>query len=424
METKKGTNEYRGLNTFETELVELNKSAFVFGANASGKSNFIKAMSFMKAMVLESFDKESTIKKYKRFLFSTESESFPSTFEVVFLVNEGESKVQYRYGFEITSFKISKEWLYRKSKKEVEIFRRDSGTSEKIDIKVKEFEKAKAVIEFTRGDALFISTVHKFNIVQLEFVREWFLNIEIFSFNTNPVDTIKILQEDVNTLKSEILGYLKKADFGIHDFYVKSKEYNLETPQSIMDVLSKHSVSDEEGQLIESPEFGILDFDSEKTEKIRITNIITKHKIFNKDKNYIREISLPFEEYESEGTIKFFQLIGPFIKALSERKVIFVDELDSRLHCAIIRFLVGMFNSIDINKENAQLIASTHDVLLLEEKLRRDQVWFTQKNQYGESELYSLADFTGVRKNDLVLRKYLMGQFGAIPFIDKRRSER
>jgi len=111
-----------------------------------------------------------------------------------------------------------------------------------------------------------------------------------------------------------------------------------------------------------------------------------------------------------------FALLGPIFNVLDKGGVLFIDEIDSRLHCAIVRFVLDMFNSIDLNKNNAQLICNTHDVLLLEENIRRDQIWFVDKNNKGISELYSLSDFNGIRKDNNLLKRYLLGVFGAIPF--------
>lgn len=151
--------------------------------------------------------------------------------------------------------------------------------------------------------------------------------------------------------------------------------------------------------------------------KKRIIDLRTKHFIYNDNKESVKEIKLPFLKYQSDGTIKFFELSGPILEALEKGKTLIIDEIDSRLHYAILRHILSLFNSIDKNPYNAQLICTTHQVLLLEENIRRDQIWFVDKNEYGESELYSLDEFKDIRKDDPLLKKYLLGVFGAVPFI-------
>lgn len=409
METRKYIKDYKGLNTFDTNNAELLKAAFIFGANASGKTNIIKAISFMKSMVLFSFENEGILKNTNKFLFSTSSDSTPSKFEVVFIVPENNDEVTYRYGFEINHEIVSREWLYKKIKKEVCIFERGEQFKERIKIFGNEYKKAELVTEYTRDNALFISTAYKFNISFVSVIRKWFENVEVINFHTTPGETVNLLKNDESKYKPLILEYLKQADFGISDFSMGIKDIDLSTKENFLSLLQNAGVT-----------IALNDSKDGTISRGKMIDIKTKHKVYNEKKELEGERIIPFTQYQSEGTIKFFELIGPFINALLNKKVIFVDEIDSRLHSAIVRFLVGMFNSIDINYGNAQLVATTHDVLLLEENIRRDQIWFSQKNMYGESELYSLSDFKGVRKKDLLLKKYLMGQFGAVPFIGRK----
>lgn len=410
METSNYVKDYKGLNTFETSNAELIKSAFIFGANASGKTNIIKAISFMKSLVLFSFENENLLKNTNKFLFSSEANKIPSKFEIIFIVSNNNDEIIYRYGFEVNSDKISKEWLYRKVKKEVCIFERDESQSENIKLCGNEFKKAELVREYTRNNALFISTAYKFNIAFANVVRQWFESVEIINFHTTPGETFDLLKNEEEKYKPIILEYLKQADFGISDFSLEIRDVDLSSNEKYLNLLKKNSgitiTLDETSDGVVVPS--------------KMVDLKTKHKVYNEKKERSGEKIVSFAKYQSQGTMKFFELIGPFMNALLNKKIIFVDEIDSRLHCAIVKFLVGLFNSVDINTGNAQLIATTHDVLLLEENIRRDQIWFSQKNEYGESELYCLSDFTGVRKKDLLLKKYLMGQFGAIPFIVRK----
>ena len=187
--------------------------------------------------------------------------------------------------------------------------------------------------------------------------------------------------------------------------------------------------------LLQTADINILDFDVELSEKneqnkfmnkalkksyaekmlpLRTVSLMMKHNLYNKDWEKTAIISTPIL-FESAGTKKLFEIAGPIIKALEQGNVVFIDEIDTRLHPMLVRSLVMMFNSIGKNPKNAQLICNTHDVLLLDEDIRRDQIYFTEKDEYGVSKLYSLTDFKGVRKESKLLKQYLLGAFGATP---------
>ena len=155
---------------------------------------------------------------------------------------------------------------------------------------------------------------------------------------------------------------------------------------------------------------------AEKMLPFKTVSLITKHYYYDEKWEKTGIISTPLL-FESAGTKKLFEIAGPIIKALANGSVVFIDEIDSRLHPMLVRFLVMLFNSISKNPKNAQLICTTHNVLLLDEEIRRDQIYFTEKDEYGVSKLYSLTDFKGVRKESKLLKQYLLGVFGATPKI-------
>jgi AAA15 family ATPase/GTPase len=126
-------------------------------------------------------------------------------------------------------------------------------------------------------------------------------------------------------------------------------------------------------------------------------------------------IDVPFDPYASQGTKRMLGLSAFFYKARTESAVIVIDEMDLQLHPSLVRHLIALINSIDHNSQNAQLICTTHDVLLLDEDIRHDQIWFVDKDEHGVSNLYSLSDFKNVRKNSNILKRYLLGVYGAIP---------
>lgn len=396
MQKTKGE-EFERINTIKTEHGEFLKSAIIYGANASGKSNFIKSLTIMKFIVQYSVLPLNALNIVEPFRFVEGYENKPSKFEIDIIVKDTE----YNYGFEIMKGTIIKEWLNKKIKRTTPVFLRES--SDYKDIKLfGDFKNENKILEKVSKKTLFLGIAAMFNNKAANEITNWFEKLDILGIEKSekPHSTMEYIQKNPS-IKNEILRYLKAADIDIEDF-----EYEL-----------KHEAPDSKEltgvvqQLAESEDIKV-DIKASK-----VSEFNTKHKMFDEEGNYTEQmVTVPFEEYQSEGTKKFFGMIGPILYSLECGGVLVIDEIDSKLHCAIIRLILRMFNSIDINKSNAQLICSTHDVLLLEEDIRRDQIWFIQKNEVSESELYCLSDFTDIRKNDNLLKKYLLGMFGAIPF--------
>ena len=394
--------EFDDINTFDTKFGKMLKSTLVYGANAGGKSNFIKAIDTMRDIVVTSMLDRSIIKQVEPFRFNTDSIKEPIIFEISFTIKD----VLYTYGFEILDNLINKEWLDKKLLKKVTILERTSPNWEDISLKG-DLKDAESIKRYTRKDSLFISTASTFNIELADNILQWFSNIKIMDSDSSPTNTIDFIEANENC-KERILDYLQKADIGIED----------------VDYEIKNEELDEVSNLNVIKAF-IEDYEPNDKVKLKIAkksfNIKSKHNIYDESNNYVESTLVSFAKYESEGTKKLFSLLGPIFDALDNGSLLIIDEIDSKLHPAIVRLIINMFNTIHINKKNAQLISTTHDVLLLNEDIRRDQIWFAEKNIYGESELYSLMDFKGVRKDDPILKNYLLGMYGAIPF--KKGSE-
>jgi AAA15 family ATPase/GTPase len=389
--------EFRDFNSFETKHGTLLKSALIYGANASGKTNLIKAMIAMRKMVLFS-DNSEEIKNIEPFKFGTGADS--TMFESSFII-EG---VLYEYGFEIAENQILSEWLRKKSSRTTMILSRQGPHYNSIELKG-ELKEAEPVTKFIDSSALSITIMAKFNIHTAKLIKEYFSQIFIFSGESIPAYfTAQYISKD-NVQKEEILKCLKYADFGIDDIEVDIEEQGVASIRNFLpDVANENYLGRQH---------------TEKGQKLVTIDINTFNLVYDNSKQIVEKLKLPFKKYQSTGTLKFFEMLGPLLDTLKKGKVIIIDEIDARLHCALVRYILSLFNSIDSNPKNAQLICNTHDVLLLEENLRRDQIWFVQKNTYGESELYSLNDFNNVRKEDPILKKYLLGTYGAIPFLGK-----
>ena len=384
-------NKFRELNTANTQYGELIKSAFVFGANGSGKSNFIRAIDYMKKVVLSELSNQSRmIVDIENFIFSDASDDIPSVFEVEF-ISDG---LLYEYGFELLHGEVNKEFLYKKTKRKTPVFNRTSPDFKDIALS-KDMDNVKELTKNTRRDTLFLYWANGGNNEMAMSVYRWFEKLKIFDME----DTNRLLAATINYLennkhgKDNVLNLLQKADTNILDFNFELTEEN-EQNEFINKALKKSY--------------------AEKMQPIRTVSVTTKHNYYDANWNQINELNTPVF-FESAGTKKLFEIAGPIINALDHGSVVFIDEIDSRLHPMLVRFLVMMFNSISMNPKNAQLVCSTHDVLLLDEDIRRDQVYFTEKDEYGVSKLYALSDFKGVRKESKLLKQYLLGAFGATP---------
>lgn len=373
--------------------LSLLKSAAIYGANASGKSNLAQALRFMVwFMVNSSRETQSTDAiGVEPFLLSTETENQPSFFELVFLI-EGQ---KYRYGFEATTERVVSEWLYTVlNVKETNLFDRDL-----TGIKSSKAFKASGIEPRTRSNALFLSVCAQFNVAIAEQILVWLSHdLKITSGFDRRKDseyTIQCLLEKSNVHK--ILNFIRNLDLSINDIQLEKANFSQKNfPEDI---------SDDMKRLILNQTSGSAYF------------VNTSHKKFNSEGSHQGNQSLSLHFHESEGTQKIFALAGPLIDALENGKTLIIDELDARLHPFISRMIVELFNSDKNNPNNAQIIFMTHDTNLLSNKIfRRDQIWFTEKDRYGATALYSLAEYT-VRNDASFESDYIKGKYGAVPYI-------
>ena len=346
------------------------RSAVIYGANASGKTNVLKAIAFYKSFIMNSFKNgqagESIDVENFRLNASTVQE--PTTMEATFTVGE----YLYRYGFEVGEKAVHSEWLYRrmnrKRSKEVEIFYREK-TGVTVHAKsplMQDLVNRKMV----RDNALLLSTAAQFNETTAVDILHWLSDTQVLFCSEDDKMWLQAIRHlDDEKMRERIVRFAKYADLGIENI---TKIGNR--------IVSSHRQYDDEG---------------------RETN----------------DVAFSFSGNESEGTIKYFSLAYPIIDALDNGKRLVVDELDSKLHPLLVRKIVTLFNSAETNPKGAQLLFTTHDTFLLSAGLfRRDQVWFTQKDNFGATEAYSLAEYK-VRGSSPFERDYLQGKFGATPII-------
>ena len=350
--------------------ISLVRSAVIYGANASGKSNVLKAFNFFKRFIVSSF-KDSQAGEaidVENFRLNAVTAVEPTTMEATF--TDGE--FIYRYGFEVDNQAVRVEWLYKRASKkrakEMEVFYRD-GSETTVHPKSQLLQEL-VIKKMVRDNALLLSTAAQFNETTSVSILHWLGETQVLFCSEDEElwkKAIKHLDDEV--LRQRITAFARHADLGIEDI---TKTGNR--------IVSHHRQYDDEG---------------------REVNIV----------------SFSFNRNESEGTIKYFSLAYPIIDALDNGKRVIIDELDSKLHPLLVKRIVALFNDAKTNPNGAQLLFTAHDTFLLSAGLfRRDQVWFTQKDSFGATELYSLAEYK-VRSTSPFEKEYLLGRYGATPLI-------
>ena len=380
---------------FLNDEMTLLTSAAVYGANASGKSSLVHAIRFMRQYILNSSKNTVTDEPIRTipFRLSTVTQDQPSFFQISFLLEN----VKYRYGFEANSKEIVSEWLFvAPSQKETRLFVRDEN-----GIQVgRSFKEGKGLEEKTRPNALFLSVAAQWNGTQATKIMGWFRNLKVIS-GLSDINykgfTIRSFED--GSYRQEIINLVRSLDLGIDDINAEKMsddKYKAFIPDNI------------------SPEVREVLVEQAETDKV---DIQTAHKIFDASGKPVSSVNFSLQQDESDGTEKLFYMTGPFVDVLSKGSVLVIDELEARLHPLITRTLIGLFNSKETNPKGAQLVFTTHDTNLLSNKtFRRDQIWFTEKDRFGCSHLYSLAELQ-VRNDASFESDYIDGRYGAVPFL-------
>lgn len=373
-------------NVAKLDSGEYLKVSAIYGANASGKTNVLQAFDYMKKRILVSDDSKKNSPIDEENIYSFMINNDPIALEVEILAKN--NKI-YKYGFELVKDNIISEWLYEKRvNKFYSIFERENNNIKMM--KDNKLSKLANIDERT----LFLNIYSKIDKDNEDFnnVYDWFVNSTYLDlgnpnferFINNRV-SLKILSDE--NYKKELLKFIKTFDSGIEG--IKT------TPDSIEAVKSNNGIIDIE--VIHKGENGELK-------------------------------ALPFY-LESNGTRKMFHLFDFFMDALKNGMVLFVDELDAKLHPLLTRYIINLFHNSETNKVNGQLIYSTHDTINLnKETFRRDEIWFAEKDKDGISEIYALSDYileddknAGKKvRNDATYNKdYLTGRYGAIPVLEE-----
>ncbi|MDD6277718.1 MAG: ATP-binding protein [Mycoplasma sp.] len=373
-------------NYIEVNNRKILKTSAIYGANASGKTNLFKILTIVISMLRNSnYINVNSKLPIVPFNFDKDMAKKSSEFEIRFIA----SGVRYVYGFIADTTNVYEEYLYYyPNGRETKIF--DRTNINEYSFPQGDERRLKDIATKNTPNKFFIATATNWNYEKTE-IPYRFLTEDIRTFNNLAALRDVSLREylkDSKELKDFALEFLKKADFNIKDY----KVLETDVPEDVLAAI---------------PDF------------IKIgMNIPQKPKTFNAVfKHTGNDLELSYEE-ESMGTQIVFCFIPFIMDAHNNKKVVIVDELDKSLHPYLVEMIVGMFNDPDINKSGAQLIFNTHDTNLLKLNiLRRDQIWFTEKDDSnGISDLYPLSDFS-VRKTENVEKGYMLGRYGAVPFI-------
>ena len=365
--------------------------AAIYGANASGKSNIYNAFEYMADYVVESFkygDEEEKFEEYRPtpFLFDSVSKDAESSFEVYFTIPGDKAEKTYNYGFCVDRHGVTEEWLNSKAKtarKYTSIFYRstEENTLDLSGLPKSSRDNIQVALE---KQVLIVSLGAKLKVTKCKDIRDWFMANEFADFG-DPFTNFFLSRRlpkgfvDDASVQKKVIEYFASFDEHIKDFEIEKLPHDADSKEETYKISSLH-------KKIDSDTFAAIPL-----------------------------------SMESAGTLKMFALYPELQDVLEKGSVFFIDELNARLHPLLVRNFLLTFLNPEINTKHAQLIFTTHDTWQLSNQLlRRDEVWFTEKDEQGISKLYSLADFvdesgTRIRKDESYEKNYLIGKYGAIP---------
>ena len=380
--------------------------ALLFGANASGKSNILRAFGTMRRMVLNSvrLNPDDALDGYEPFLLDEESRNKNTEFEAEFTIKgEGGIEQLYRYGFAFSESLITEEWLYRHEKSnEIELFYRDRN---KVQVNEMTFPEGKGKEDTLNSNRLFLSLIAQLNGTQSKEIISWFdsekfvtaSQIEEYRIVTSSLLKYKknlIVLDDIVEFIDMALTFLSNIDMGITKLSIKEESAAL--TKDISDELKKVH-----------PKVGELE---------------STHNRYNRQGEIIGQEVFSIEHNESEGTQKITELLGLFFMIIWDGRLLVIDELDAKLHPLLTRAIIQLFTNPKINQHGAQLVFTTHDTNQLHlDYVRRDEIWFAEKSPVEATELYSHIEFKDFDPSMDITEQYVNGRYGAIPRIKVQR---
>jgi energy-coupling factor transporter ATP-binding protein EcfA2 len=384
--------------------------AGLYGANASGKSNVLKALNFMQEAVRDSYQNWSpgTSVPADPFRLDPALKDEPSLFEVNFVIGG----VRYQYGFRLTRSHVAGEWLYAYPSTRRQIwFERDISVNEEYYFGKNFPGRNRVIADLTRPNCLFLSTAAANNHPRVEVVDRWF---RAHLRDASPEDRSALVFETAGMSRQDetwqkITELMKFADLGISTTRVRREKMAPAERKQFLEYLRAAGRDTDDNELSQWNQMAD-----------RLSEVVEFGHSSGGDR---QPVYLPIAE-ESLGTQTWFSLVGPVIHAINDGDTLMVDELDASLHPRLTSELLRIFREPAKNPKQAQIMFTTHDTTLLgsllgERELLRDQVWFTEKQGDGSSTLYPLTDFAP-RTTENLERGYLQGRYGAVPFLDDK----
>ena len=381
-----------------------NKIAYLFGANGSGKSNFCKIILQIKRIILLSPIWASNNPKLMEiqpikddlaiprnyFKFNTASKERSTSYKIQLLLDT----ITYTYSFEVAeSNEILSEELTKKRRRTETILSRSSPSYDSIELKseLKSFQNNVTVV---KNNALCLSMASFLNNKLATKIIDASTSVQVI--NMASMRGLSNLSEDTfsDDKKEKYLKILRSADPTLKDIVVNFNE-----------------------EKVEKRPFDSDDFENRAVvfKSIRV-DVQSTHNIY--DNNKVVDTSvLPFLQIESTGTIKLFNVLPLIFDTLETGGILFIDEIENGLHPYIVKLMINLFYNPTTNPLNAQLVCTTHNASLINEKVQRDEVWLMMKNEFGESTLKHISDITGLRPSDKLGSKMIDGAFGGMPQI-------
>ena len=384
-------------NVAHTPDGDLLRVVGIYGANASGKSNLVTALSTLRTLVLNSAREGQKGDRLPAAPFRLDAGSLaaPSELEVVFT----QDGTQVRYGAAFTTRRVEREWLFVRpagADEEARWFERTQDSFETGGT----WTRDPGIEQKTRAEALHLSVAAAWNHTQAQQILDWFQRLRVLDGSNNdssPQETIQLLEDENH--RATIRALICRLDFRIDDI-----------------------------QTVEGP---LLLFSSSDYQHI-MTAAVYQQLQPKKSRRLVvlRDgVSFDLKDDESAGTNKAVALAGPIVHTLAHGGILVIDEFDARLHTLLAKQLVELFQDPSTNPHDAQLVFTSHDTnLLTRTLLRRDQLWFVEKSHKTHaSDLYSLAEFRlddgkAVRYDARYEVDYLQGRYGAIPFFGNLKA--
>lgn len=380
-------------HTIKYDSFHLVKSAFIFGPNGSGKSNLFAAIKILRSLLFN-FENLNNVKQlrlpYQPFKLGSQQHQ-PTEFMISLLLDG----ILYDYEVQYNASQVLYEGLTKTTKSlKVELFNRRWGGTEYL------YETADGTMleltKYTRDNTVFLSVLNVFNDLDATKIFDWFLHKVLFLDETNRLSSHPLIRKlEEEPFKKEVIKILKIVDFSIQDVTAR---------------------------WVERREKNTIGYDFDTSEVIQEVDIDLHYLSFDEVGAPIGTETINWT-MDSKGTVRMLHLACVMVDAYNKGKTIFIDEFDTAFHVSICEFLMAIMNS----KRNGtnQFVVTSHEIDLLDQPLRSDQIWFVNKSFKNESELYSLFDFADLQKKrgDIsYAKRYLKGEFGATPVINEYLS--